>query len=88
MRSIEVMMSAGFCAVSFIATTAMLSGCGDCAGHTCPELEVDGGTYQVVSEQVPDWASAIGDVVLTDSTLTINYTDSNGEDAVAVWTVE
>ena len=88
MRSLEVMMSAAFCAISFLATTAVLSGCNECAGHSCPELVVDNGSYQVVSEETPSWAMEIGEVVLTDSTLTVNYTDLDGEAAVALWGVQ
>ena len=88
MKSLEVMCSLGFCAISFLLTASALSGCNECAGIDCPELKVDNGSYQFVSEELPEWASAIADVVLTDSTLTVNYTNLDGEAAIAVWGVD
>ncbi len=88
MKSFDVLFSVGFCALSFLATASFLSGCDECAGLECPELQVDNGVYQSVSDELPAWASAIGEVTLTNSTLTVNYTDLDGEEAVAVWGVE
>ena len=94
MKHIEVFCSVGFCALSFLATASALSGCqpdpcADAPDCECPEIpEIVDGTYQVVSEEPPTWASSIGDVIIVGERLKIQYTDESGTEYVAVWSLE
>jgi len=76
-----------FFALSVLITSSLTSGCDECVGIICGPLHVESGTYHFVGDSPPVWALEIGEVVITDTTLTVNYTDFDNQASQAVWLV-
>jgi hypothetical protein len=76
-----------FFALSVLITSSLTSGCDECVGIICGPLHVENGTYPFVGDSPPVWALEIGEVVITETTLTVNYTGFDQEPGQAVWLV-
>jgi len=74
-------------ALSALAAASLTTGCDECVGISCEDIYVDNGTYRLVADTPPSWALDVGEVTLTDTRLTVNYTDLDDQAAQAVWAV-
>ena len=87
MRGIRCALGFAVFALSALVTAGLTTGCDECIGIRCEPIYVDNGTYRFAQDTVPSWALEVGDVVLTDTSVTVDYTDLDEQAGQAVWSV-
>ena len=74
---------------SLMLGATLTGGCDNCELLVCEEiLDLDDGVYRFMSGASPSWALEVGEVTLSETTMTIDYTDLEGQERVAVWSIE
>ena len=75
---------------SMLFAALLTGGCDLCElelSH-CEEVRVDDGVYRFAEGSSPSWALEVGELVVAEATLTIGWTDFDGVEREAVWSVE